>query len=69
MSQFPCKALLLTGGDEVTETAHFISLIDKLFYCFFNVRNFNSGKLKRKAFQDQYHSADDFRIKVCNAEV
>lgn len=61
------KALLLTGGDEVTETTHFISLIDKFFDCF-NVRDFNSGELKQKAFQDPYHSADDFCIKVCSAE-
>ena len=68
LSESVSKALLLTGGDKVTETAHFISLIDKFFDCF-NVRNFNSGKLKRKAFQDPYRSADDFCIKVCSAEV
>ena len=67
LSESVSKALLLTG-DEVTETAHLISLIDKFFDCF-NVGDFNSGKRKRKAFQDPYRSADDFRIKVCNAEV
>ena len=67
LSESVSKALLLTGGDEVTETAHFIALIDKFFDCF-NVSNFNSGKLKRKVFQDPYRSADDFRIKVCRAE-
>ena len=68
LSESVSKALLLTGGDEVTETAHFISLIDKFFDCF-NVSNFNAGKLKRKVFQDPYHSADDFRVKVYSAEL
>ena len=67
LSESVSKALLLTGGDEVTETAHFIALTNKCFDCF-NVSNFNSGKLKRKVFQDPYRSADDLRIKVCSAE-
>ena len=45
LSESVSKALLLTGGDEVTETANFVSLIDRFFDCF-NVSNFNSGKLK-----------------------
>ena len=68
LSESVSKVFLLAGGDEVTETAQFISLIDNFFDCF-DVRGFISGKLKWKAFQDPYRSADDFRIKVCGAKV
>lgn len=37
--------------------------MDKFFDCL-NMNNFLSGKKKRKVFQDQYKSANDFRLKV-----
>ena len=68
LSESVSKLLLLAGGDKVTETAQFISLIDNFFDCF-DVRGFISGKLKWMAFQDPYCSANDFRMKVCGAKV
>ena len=41
-------------------------MIDR-FFDSLNVNNFNSGKWKRKPFQDPYRSADDFRLKVLAA--
>ena len=38
-------------------------MIDKFFDCF-NVNNYETGKLKRKEFQDPYRSPDDARLKV-----
>lgn len=63
LSESVSKALRLIGGDEVSETARFVEMMDKLVDCF-NVSNFVMGKLKRKPFQDPYRSANDHRIKV-----
>ena len=52
------------GGENASETAHFVAMMDKFFDCL-NVNNFTSGKTKRKAFQMPYRSANDFRLKVC----
>ena len=52
-----------SGGGEASETAHFVSMVDKFFDCF-NVSNFDSGKKKQKPFQDPYRSPDDNRLKV-----
>ena len=63
LSESVSKALRLTGGEEVSETAHFVSMVDRFFDCL-NVNSFTSGKFKRKAFQDPYRSEQDFRLKV-----
>lgn len=53
----------MTGGEEVSETVRFISMMDRFFDCL-NVNNFTVGKRKRKSFQDPYRSSNDFRLKV-----
>lgn len=57
-------ALHLTGGDEASETANFIGLMDK-FFDTLNVHNFSHGSKALKSFQMPYTSATDFRLKVC----
>ena len=39
LSESVGKALLMTGQDEVTETAHFVMMMDKYFDCL-NVHNY-----------------------------
>ena len=63
LSESVSKALMLTGGEEVSETALFVSMVDRFFDCL-NVNNFTSGKFKRKVYQDPYRSDKDFRLKV-----
>ena len=58
------KALQLTGGPEVAETAHFVDFMDK-FFDSLNVSNYTHGIHKRKAFQLPYLSAKDKRLEVC----
>lgn len=53
----------MTGGEEVSETAKFVEMMDHFFDCL-NVNNFSEGKLRRKVFQDPYRAATDFRLKV-----
>ena len=62
LSTSVAEALHLTGGEEARETARFIEMFDKFFDCL-NVNNFNSGKHKRKVFQDPFRP-NDFRLKV-----
>ena len=57
------KALRLTGGEDVEETANFVEMFDKFLDCM-NVTSFSAGKLKRSAFKSPYKSAKDFRLKV-----
>ena len=64
LSETVSKALLLTGGEEVKETARLLDLFDKFFDCL-NVSNFTDGKQKRKPFKQPYRSLHDFRLKVC----
>ncbi len=64
MSRSVSKALEMTGGAEVTETAKFVAMMDK-FLDSVNVTSFSAGKRQRKPFQDPYQSASDFRLKVC----
>lgn len=63
MSETVSKALLMTGGPEVKETAKFTEMIDRFFDCL-NVNNYNTGRLKRKIFKQPYRSGTDFRMKV-----
>ncbi len=58
------KALNLTGGPEVAETARFVDLMDKFFDAL-NVSNYTNGIKKRKEFQLPYLSAEDKRLEVC----
>ena len=57
------QALTLVGGENVIETAKFVSMMDKYFDTL-NVSNFTSGKQKRKPFQNPFRSPDDFRLVV-----
>ena len=63
LSESVSKALTLTGGSEVAETAHFINMMDK-FFDTVNVSNYTNGIRKRKPFQHPYRSGKDFRLKV-----
>lgn len=63
LSESVSKALLLTGGNEVKETANFVSLFDRFFDCL-NVSNFTNGTKNRKPFQHPYRHSDDHRLKV-----
>ena len=62
------QALHLTGGDEVSETAHFIGMMDRFFDAL-NVHNFSHGSKALKPFQLPYTSATDFRLKVCQCSI
>ena len=64
MSDTVSKALQLTGGSEVQETAKFVLMADRFFDCM-NVNSYDTGRLKRKIFKQPYRSATDFRLKVC----
>ena len=57
------KAIHLTGGEEASETAHFIAMVDK-FFDSLNVHSYVHGIHKRKFFQIPYTSAADSRLKV-----
>lgn len=63
LSESVFKALTLRGGDEATETARFLLMMDKFFDCV-NVRNFTHGIRAAKPFQQPYWGADDPRVKV-----
>ncbi|KAL5471612.1 hypothetical protein EMCRGX_G029743 [Ephydatia muelleri] len=62
LSESVSQALHLTGGDEASETAHFIGLMDKFFDAL-NVHNFSHGARVLKPFQMPYTSRTDFRLK------
>ena len=68
LSESVSHALHLTGGDEASETAHFIGLMDKLFDAL-NVHNFSHGARALKPFQMPYTPTTDFRLKVCYAYI
>ena len=63
LSESVSKALQLTGGAEVEETAKFAGMFDKFFDAL-NVSNYTEGVRHRKPFQLPYRSASDFRLKV-----
>lgn len=57
------KALSLTGGEEASETALFVSMMDRFFDCV-NVGNYTEGKHSRNPFKQPYRSSSDFRLRV-----
>ena len=60
LSDSVSKALEMTGGKDAQETAKFVGMFDKFFDC---LNSFTKGKHSRKAFQNPYRSAIDFRLK------
>ena len=60
------SALAISGMEDVQETTKFVSFFFDKFFDALNVKNLRSGKHKRKAFQNQYTSADDERLQVCS---
>ena len=58
----------LVGGNNVSEMAKFVAMIDK-FFDTLNVFNFSTVIQKRKPFQNPYQSANDFRLVVSNVDV
>ena len=62
-SESVLKALYVTGGDEATETAHFVGMIDKCFDCL-NVHNYTHGIHLRKVHQMPYTTGKDRQLKV-----
>ncbi len=63
MSESVSKALELTGGNEASETARFVHIMDQFFDAL-NVHNYTHGIHARKQFQMPYVSAKDKRLKV-----
>ncbi len=63
LSESVSKALQMTGGSEVEETARFALMMDR-FFDSLNVTNFTNGIHKRKPFQLPYRSGSDKRLKV-----
>ena len=63
LSETVAEALRLTGGDEASETAMFVSMMDK-FFDVLNVNSFIKAVRQRKPFMEPYTSKDDFRIGV-----
>ena len=53
------KALNLLGGEETSETSHFVLIMDAM-----NVHNYVHGLHARKQFQTPYISGKDKRLKV-----
>ena len=58
------KALRVAGGQEASETANFVEMMDCFFDCL-NVRNYTSGKRSRNPFKQPYRTSSDFRLNVC----
>ena len=54
------KALELTGGDEASETAQFVIMMDR-FFDTMNVHNYTHGLHARKPYQMPFISAKDKR--------
>lgn len=63
MSSTVSKGLLAHFGKEVTETAHFTDMFDKLFDAL-NVSNFSASIKSLKPFKKAYKCQTDFRLKV-----
>ena len=57
------RAILFICGDEASETAHFVLMIDKFFDAL-NVKNYTDGCHRLKSFKLPYRSKSDMRIKV-----
>ena len=57
------KGLELVGGEEASETARFVGMIDQFFDAL-NVHNYHHGVHSRKPFQEPYTKGDDPRLKV-----
>ena len=67
LSESVGKALLMTGQNEVTETARFVMMMmDKYFDCL-NVHNYTHGYRARKPFQLPYRPGNDTRLEVCTS--
>ena len=67
LSESVSKALHLTGGEEASEIAHFVGMVDKFFACL-NVHNYVHGIHKRKFFQMPYTSSAWY-MHVCSMYV
>ena len=59
------KALELMADPELEGTITFTRHFDRLFDCL-NVASLDAAKVTRNPFKAPYHSAEDFRIKVCD---
>ena len=58
-----CKVMMVYGPSTCSETAKFISIIDKFFdYC--NVRSLTEGEHKRKPLLNPYRDISDERLEV-----
>ncbi len=63
LSETVSNALKLLGGEEASETANFVEMMDKFFDAL-NVHNYTHGLHARKQFQMPYISVKDKRLKV-----
>ena len=64
LSESVSKALELTGGEEASETARFVGMVDKFFDAL-NVHNYTHGVHSRKRFQMPYTTGRDMCLRVC----
>ena len=63
LSSSVSKAVTMIGGEEASETAMFVLMMDRFFDCF-NVGKYTSGKYSRNTFKQPYRSSRDFRLNV-----
>lgn len=63
LSETVGKALQQNGGEEASETAKFILLVDKFFDCL-NVKSISESYKHLKLYRKPFRSGDDFRLKV-----
>ena len=63
LSESVSKALMLVCGEEASETAHFVEMMDKFFDAL-NVKNYTIGCHSLKPFKLPYRSKSDMRLKV-----
>ena len=63
MSETVGKALQQTGGEEASETAKFILVMDRFFDCL-NVKSLSESYKHLKLYRKPYRSGNDFRLKV-----
>jgi hypothetical protein len=64
LSNSVAEALKRSNDPALEKTIEFVQMFDRFFDCL-NVSALDAGKHSRNPFKNPYHSAKDFRIKVC----
>lgn len=66
LSESVSKGIEFTGGEEASETARFVGMINKFFDAL-NVHNYTYGVRSRKRFQMPYTTSEDMQSKIFHA--